>query len=110
MLILQAGSSAPPTTRRTSSAALRPSDVTASMLSSVGSTLPLLIASTRATNERTSALRVGEPGTLIGMGLPPISFGVGSPNCSRLREKVIWNQRLNSSGKFTNLHRRVFIL
>src|SRR5512138_1781413 len=110
MLILQAGSSVPPVTNRTSSAALRPSDVTLSMLSCHGSTDPLLIASTRETNERTSALSVAEPGTLTGMGLPPTSLGVGRPNCSRLRLNVIWNHRLNSSGRFTNLHRRVFIL
>src|SRR6266508_6509831 len=107
MLILQAGSSEPPVTNRTSSAALRPSEVTLSMLSCHGSTDPLLIASTRATNERTSALSAGEPGTLTGMGLPPISLGVGSPNCSRLRLMVIWNHKLNSYGRFTNLQRRV---
>ncbi len=109
ILILQTGSSGPPITRRTSSAALRPSDVTLSMLSSVGSTVPRLICSTRVTNERTRRLSVDVPGTLIGMGLPPTSTGVGRPSCSRLRLKVIWNHRLNSSGRLTKVHSRVFM-
>lgn len=35
-----------------------------------------MIASTRPTNQRTSALSVGEPGTLTAIGLPPTSLGL----------------------------------
>ena len=70
---------------RKSSAALRPSLVILSMLSSRGSTRPFLMSSVRATRFSTKRFNSGLAGALRVTGLPSSSFGTGSLSISAVR-------------------------
>ncbi len=89
-----------------SNAALRPSLVTASMLSSLGETLPLRMASARSTSVATNAFRAA-----VGFAVTVSRWkrGTGSFNMSAVRMSATSRNIVISSGRFTKRANRVFM-